>query len=73
MRVAFNGSGISKNNRVLERHDAVHGYYWRTYDFEEVPQALLDRWDYREIESRQATLADRSSIYGGVHLYVLRD
>ena len=23
MRVAFNGSGISKNNRVLERHDAV--------------------------------------------------
>ena len=43
MRVAFNGSGISKNNRVLERHDAVHGYYWRTYDFEEVPQNLLDR------------------------------
>ena len=40
MRVAFNGSGISKNNRVLERHDAVHGYYWRTYDFEEVPQNL---------------------------------
>jgi mono/diheme cytochrome c family protein len=43
MRVAFNGSGISKNNRVLERHDAVHGYYWRTYDFDEVPQNLLDR------------------------------
>jgi WD40 repeat protein len=43
MRVAFNGSGISKNNRVLERHDAVHGYYWRTYDFEEVPQNLIDR------------------------------
>src|SRR5262245_10676049 len=43
MRVAFNGSGISKNNRVLERHDAVHGYYWRTYDFEEVPQNLIER------------------------------
>src|SRR6476659_8432346 len=43
MRVAFNGSGISRNNRVLERHDAVHGYYWRTYDFEEVPQNLADR------------------------------
>ncbi len=40
MRVAFNGSGISKNNRILERHDAVHGYYWRTYDFEDVPQNL---------------------------------
>src|SRR5262249_53873692 len=24
-------------------HDAVHGYYWRTYDFEEVPQNLIDR------------------------------
>lgn len=43
MRAAFNGSGISKNNRILERHDAVHGYYWRTYDFEEVPQNLIDR------------------------------
>jgi hypothetical protein len=43
VRVAFNGSGIAKNNRVLERHDAVHGYYWRTYDFEEVPQNLADR------------------------------
>lgn len=37
-----------------------------------VPDALLDRWDYRIEESRAATLADRSSIYGGVHLYVLR-
>jgi mono/diheme cytochrome c family protein len=43
MRVAFNGSGISKNNRVLERHDAVHGYYWRSYDFDEVPQNLIER------------------------------
>ncbi len=43
MRVAFNGSGISRNNRVLERHDSVHGYYWRTYDFEEIPQNLIDR------------------------------
>jgi hypothetical protein len=43
MRVGFNGSGISKNNRVLERHDSVHGYYWRSYDFEEVPQNLADR------------------------------
>ncbi len=43
MRVAFNGSGISKNNRILERHDSVHGYYWRTYDFDEVPQNLIER------------------------------
>lgn len=43
LRVAFNGSGVSRNNRILERHDSVHGYYWRTYDFEEIPQALIDR------------------------------
>ena len=37
-----------------------------------VPDAILDRWDYREEESRKATDADRSSIYGGVHLYVFK-
>ncbi len=42
-RAGFNGSGIAKNNRILERHDAVHGAYWRTYDFEAVPQNLADR------------------------------
>ena len=43
MRVGFTGSGISKNNRVLERHDSIHGYYWRTYDFDEVQQNLVER------------------------------
>jgi WD40 repeat protein/mono/diheme cytochrome c family protein len=42
-RLGFNGSGIAKNNRCLERHAAVHGAYWRTYDFEAVPQNLVDR------------------------------
>jgi WD40 repeat protein len=42
-RAGFNGSGISRNNRLLERHDAVHGAYWRTYDFDAVPQNLVDR------------------------------
>src|SRR5262249_18509576 len=41
-RAGFNGSGISKNNRVLERHDSVHGAYWRTYDFDAVPQNLIE-------------------------------
>ncbi|MFD2578515.1 DUF3419 family protein [Novosphingobium colocasiae] len=35
-----------------------------------VPDAILDGWDYREGQSLQATRDDRSSIYGGVHLYV---
>ena len=37
-----------------------------------VPDAILDRWDYRAEESADYTRRDRSSIYGGVHLYVLR-
>jgi WD40 repeat protein/mono/diheme cytochrome c family protein len=42
-RCGFNGSGISRNNRVLERHDAQNGAYWRTYDFAAVPENLVDR------------------------------
>ena len=38
-----------------------------------VPDAILDRWDYRETESLDFTQRDRSAIYGGVHLYVLKD
>ena len=38
-----------------------------------VPQALLDQWDYRTEESLDYTRRDRSSIYGGVHLYMLKD
>jgi hypothetical protein len=32
-RSGFNGSGVSRNNRLLERHDAAYGAYWRSYDF----------------------------------------
>jgi mono/diheme cytochrome c family protein len=32
-RSGFNGSGVARNNRMLERHDAGYGYYWRSYDF----------------------------------------
>jgi mono/diheme cytochrome c family protein len=33
MRAGFNDSGVSKNNRLLERHDSAYGAYWRSYDF----------------------------------------
>ena len=33
--------------------------------------ALLDRWRYEEDRSRERTAMDRSSIYGGFHLYRL--
>ncbi len=37
-----------------------------------VPDDVLARWDYRAAESLDYTQRDRSSIYGGVHLYVLK-
>ncbi len=42
-RTGFLGSGISRNNRILERHDAQNGAYWRTYDFDAIPQNLTER------------------------------
>ncbi|HYZ48018.1 MAG TPA: DUF3419 family protein [Sphingomonas sp.] len=35
-----------------------------------VPDAILSRWRYAEAQSRDFTRRDRSSIYGGVHLYL---
>src|SRR5262249_25411330 len=32
-RAGFTNSGISRNNRVLERWNALHGAFWRTFDF----------------------------------------
>lgn len=38
-----------------------------------IPDALLARWHYEEQRSRELGAMDRSAIYGGFHLYVLRD
>ncbi|MCA9093234.1 MAG: hypothetical protein KDA68_07080 [Planctomycetaceae bacterium] len=32
-RAAFAKSGVSGQNRLVERHDASHGMYWKSYDF----------------------------------------
>jgi tetratricopeptide (TPR) repeat protein len=32
-RAGFNGSGVSKNNRLIERHEAGSVVYWKSYDF----------------------------------------
>ena len=37
-----------------------------------VPAATLDRWSYAEAQSLELTRQDRSAIYGGFHLYVLK-
>lgn len=38
-----------------------------------VPDAILDRWDYRTEQSLELGARDRSAIYGGFHLHVKRD
>ena len=30
---ALNNSGVSNNNRVIERHTSRYGAYWKSYDF----------------------------------------
>ncbi|MBK5265003.1 MAG: DUF3419 family protein [Alphaproteobacteria bacterium] len=37
-----------------------------------IPEALFDRWHYEAERSADYTRRDRSSIYGGFHLYVLK-
>ena len=32
-RAGTNNSGVSNNNRVIERHVSQHGAYWKSYDF----------------------------------------
>ena len=32
-RAGFNDSGVSLNNRVVERHASRYGAYWKSYDF----------------------------------------
>jgi tetratricopeptide (TPR) repeat protein/mono/diheme cytochrome c family protein len=32
-RAGFNGSGVSRNNRLIERHEAGAVTYWKSYDF----------------------------------------
>ena len=32
-RAGFNDSGVSTNNRVVERHSSIYGAYWKSYDF----------------------------------------
>jgi serine/threonine-protein kinase len=32
-RAGFTQSGVSAQNRMVERHEAAHGAYWKSYDF----------------------------------------
>jgi len=39
VRAGFNSSGVSGNNRLIERHRTLYGAYWKSYDFDEVDGA----------------------------------
>src|SRR5262249_28963206 len=46
VRAGFNGSGVANNNRLIERHEASYGAYWKSYDF--APLDGPDR-DFRDL------------------------
>ncbi len=33
VRAGFTNSGVSRHNRMVERHEAAYGAYWKSYDF----------------------------------------
>jgi WD40 repeat protein/mono/diheme cytochrome c family protein len=33
VRAGFNSSGVSRHNRLIERHETDYGAYWKSYDF----------------------------------------
>lgn len=33
VRAGMRNSGVSQNNRIVERHSSAYGAYWRSYDF----------------------------------------
>ncbi|HJZ58789.1 MAG TPA: c-type cytochrome domain-containing protein, partial [Gemmataceae bacterium] len=57
VRLGFNGSGISRFNRILERHDSAQGMYWRTYDFDEPPANLTERLNGNLVPDRRNIFA----------------
>ncbi len=34
-RAGFDNSGVSRNNRLIERHETAYGAYWKSFDFSE--------------------------------------
>jgi serine/threonine-protein kinase len=45
VRAGFATSGVSGQNRLVERHPAAHGAYWKSYDFKaRTPRNVLTRF-----------------------------
>ena len=43
VRAGFNRSGVSENNRIIERHRSLDGAYWKSYDFKDIEGAASRR------------------------------
>ena len=44
-RAGFHKSGVSGQNRLVERHRSAYGYYWKSYDFKpDSPRTRLTRF-----------------------------
>ena len=77
----LNGAHISLNKlklcaaRYLPDYETFHRFLASANDSASIgrlPQAILDRWACDEAACRAMTARDRSSIYGGFHLYGLK-
>ena len=68
-RSGFGESGVSKNNRVVERHSTDYGAYWRTFDF----AANSGRQNIFEIRSRSSEAGGEIifSLPNGLQAYML--
>jgi tetratricopeptide (TPR) repeat protein len=77
-RAGFNGSGVSRNNRLIERHEAGGVVYWKSYDFAgNVGRQNLFAHPLGPGDDDRAFRADGGEIIftlpNGLHAYFLAD
>ena len=78
VRAGFNGSGVSRNNRLIERHEAGGVVYWKSYDFAgNVGRQNLFAHPLGPGDNERAFRADGGEIIftlpNGLHAYFLAD
>lgn len=68
VRAGFEKSGVSGQNRLVERHDALHGAYWKSYDFQAgTPRGGLVRFPLgpRNLGSRRHPFPEQAFEHAG--------
>jgi mono/diheme cytochrome c family protein len=77
-RAGFNGSGVSRNNRLIERHASPYGSYWRSYDFaDNVGKRNLFAFPLGPSRDAKSFFADGGEVIfnlpNGLHAFMLVD